>query len=83
MSEAKAVRTLVVWCPDWPITAAGCTPAEPAAVFHANRVVACSEAAREQRVGLWLPGADGKVAATEPDAPVAPVATPVSLSAVG
>ena len=46
MSEAKAVRTLVVWCPDWPVTAAGAAPDEPAAVFHANRVVACSEAAR-------------------------------------
>ena len=50
MSTARAVRTLVVWCPDWPITAAGLTPAEPAAVFHANRVVACSEAARRTGV---------------------------------
>lgn len=46
MSEAKAIRTLVVWCPDWPVTAAGARPDEPAAVFSANRVVACSEAAR-------------------------------------
>ena len=46
MSESRAVRTLVVWCPDWPVTAAGLRPDEPAAVFHANRVVACSEAAR-------------------------------------
>jgi protein ImuB len=50
VSEAKAVRTLVVWCPDWPVTAAGVGPDEPAAVFHANRVVACSAAARADGV---------------------------------
>ena len=50
MSEPKAVRTLVVWCPDWPITAAGFAPTDPVAVFHANRVVACSEAARRTGV---------------------------------
>lgn len=44
------VRTLVVWCPDWPAVAAGLAagvPAHlPAAVFSANRVVACSAVAR-------------------------------------
>ena len=51
-----AVRTLVVWCPDWPVVAAvrsgevpGGTDAA-AAVFHANRVVACSAAARRDGV---------------------------------
>src|SRR5947207_1194593 len=39
-------RTLVVWCPDWPVTAAGFSPEEPVAVLFANRVVACSAAAR-------------------------------------
>ncbi len=41
---------MVVWCPDWPVTAAGVAPDVPAAVFHANRVVACSEAARADGV---------------------------------
>jgi protein ImuB len=54
------IRTLVVWCPDWPIVAAArCgevavkqqNMAEvPAAVFRANRVVACSAAARSDGV---------------------------------
>jgi protein ImuB len=39
-------RTLVVWCPDWPVTAAGHSPEEPVAVLFANRVVACSAVAR-------------------------------------
>src|SRR3954469_21147129 len=39
-------RTLVVWCPDWPVTAAGVSADEPVAVLFANRVVACSTAAR-------------------------------------
>src|SRR5438094_4197343 len=39
-------RTLVVWCPDWPVTAAGFSAAGPVAVLLANRVVACSAAAR-------------------------------------
>src|SRR5437764_7561806 len=39
-------RTLVVWCPDWPVTAAGFSADEPVAVVFANRVVACSAAAR-------------------------------------
>jgi protein ImuB len=46
----SATRTLVVWCPDWPVTAAGVGPDEPAAVFHANRVIACSAAARAEGV---------------------------------
>ncbi len=40
------VRTLVVACPDWPVVSAGVEPEEPAAVLYANRVVACSPAAR-------------------------------------
>lgn len=41
-----AVRTLVVRCADWPIVAAGVALDVPAAVFHANRVMATSPAAR-------------------------------------
>lgn len=44
-------RTVVVWCPDWPLVAAGVAD-RPSAVLHANRVVACSAAAREEGVRL-------------------------------
>src|SRR5688572_20396347 len=47
-----AVRTLVVRCADWPIVAAGVPLDAPAAVFHANRVVATSPAARDQDIVL-------------------------------
>lgn len=47
-------RTLVLWLPDWPVTAAvreGLAPAGvPLAVVSANRVVACSAAARAEGV---------------------------------
>src|SRR5439155_23746095 len=45
-SGEMGTRTLVVWCPDWPVTAAGFSAGEPVAVVFANRVVACSAAAR-------------------------------------
>lgn len=44
-TTAPAVRTVVVTCPDWPVTAAGYPCDVPAAVFHANRAVAVSAAA--------------------------------------
>jgi protein ImuB len=43
-------RTLVVWCPDWPVVAAGVPPDAPAAVLRAGRVVAASPAARIEGV---------------------------------
>lgn len=39
-------RMLVLWCPDWPLVAAGVSATEPAVVLHANRVVAATAAAR-------------------------------------
>ncbi|MFC4004457.1 DNA polymerase Y family protein [Prauserella oleivorans] len=43
-------RMLVLWCPDWPVVAAAASAGVPshlpAAVFSANRVVACSAVAR-------------------------------------
>ncbi len=49
-----AARVVVLWCPDWPVVAAavaaGLAERTPAAVVAANRVVACSAAAREQGV---------------------------------
>jgi protein ImuB len=49
-----ATRTLVVSCPDWPVTAAGVPADIAAAVVFANRVKAASVAARAEgvRVGL-------------------------------
>jgi protein ImuB len=39
-------RVLVVWCPDWPVTAAGLDAATPGAVVSRALVEACSAAAR-------------------------------------
>src|SRR5438046_2652798 len=41
-----APRILVVWCPDWPVTAAGFGADEPVAVGFGNGGGACSAAAR-------------------------------------
>jgi protein ImuB len=46
------VRTLVVWCPDWPVVAAGVPLDQPAAVFQANRVTASSPAARREGITM-------------------------------
>ncbi|GAA3222219.1 DNA polymerase Y family protein [Dactylosporangium siamense] len=52
------VRTIVVWCPDWPVVAAeivdGYPAGEPVAVLHANRVLATSPAARAEGVRRGL-----------------------------
>ena len=54
----RAVRVLALWSPDWPVTAAahaaGIPPHEPAAVFVAGRVLACSAVARTQGVRRGL-----------------------------
>jgi protein ImuB len=51
---SDAVRTIAVWCPDWPVVAAaaagGFEPQRPVAVLAANRVVACSPSARSEGV---------------------------------
>jgi protein ImuB len=49
MSPAP-LRTLVVWCPDWAVVAAGVAPGVPAAVLRAGRVVAASPPARAEGV---------------------------------
>jgi protein ImuB len=43
-------RVLVVWCPDWPVTAVGIEAATPGAVVDADRVAACTAAARAEGV---------------------------------
>lgn len=52
------VRTLLVWCPDWPVIAAeivdGVPAHAPVAVLRANRVVVCSPAARAEGVRRGL-----------------------------
>src|SRR5215216_5607493 len=55
-------RMVVVWCPDWPVVAAGAPPDSLTAVVHANRVVACSAAARVEgvRPGLRRREAQGR-----------------------
>jgi protein ImuB len=59
----SGIRTLVVWCPDWPVVAAGQGPSgplsgdlcdRPAAVLAAGRVVACSAPARAEGVARGL-----------------------------
>ncbi|MGC5031979.1 DNA polymerase Y family protein [Micromonospora sp. DT229] len=51
-------RTLLLWCPDWPVLAAeiidGVPATGPVAVLHANRVIACSEQARAEGVRRGL-----------------------------
>ncbi|MEA2703804.1 MAG: protein ImuB, partial [Actinomycetota bacterium] len=48
------VRHLVVVCPDWPVVASGSPLDRPVAVVAANRVVACSAAARAEGVETGL-----------------------------
>jgi protein ImuB len=54
MSGEAGTRTLVVWCPDWPVFASDPEPAAPVAVVRANRVVAASMAARAAGVEVGL-----------------------------
>jgi protein ImuB len=60
------VRTLMLWCPDWPVVAAAITegvdPHGAVAVMFANRVYACSPAARAEgiRRGLRKREAQGR-----------------------
>jgi protein ImuB len=50
----RLTRTVAVWCPDWPVAAAGFAPDDSVVVVHANRVVACSAAARVDGVRRGL-----------------------------
>src|SRR6187401_1412424 len=48
----------MLWCPDWPVLAAGLVDGVdvngPVVVLHANRVLACSPAARAEGVRRGL-----------------------------
>ncbi|WP_137843725.1 DNA polymerase Y family protein [Microbacterium sp. 2FI] len=55
MALESPVRSLVLWFPDWPVTAVGAVspdvlPAAPVAVVERNLVVACSASARAEGV---------------------------------
>ncbi len=50
--HVTATRYVTVLCPDWPVVAWGIPLEEPAAVFVANRVVACSPGARRDGVAV-------------------------------
>ncbi|MBS1673392.1 MAG: DNA polymerase Y family protein [Actinobacteria bacterium] len=52
-SSQEPVRVIVLWFPDWPLRAAlGPGADEPAAILHANRVIAGNAAARAQGVRI-------------------------------
>ena len=55
---------MVVWCPDWPVTAAagaaGCPPDTPVAVLDHGRVLASSAAARAEGVRRGLRARDAQ-----------------------
>jgi len=44
------IRMVTVWCPDWPVVAAGCRPDVPAAVMRSHRVVARTPAAADEGI---------------------------------
>jgi len=46
----SSARTLVAWCPDWPVVAVGADAATPAAAVSGGRITACTAAARESGV---------------------------------
>ncbi len=48
--SADPPRLVTVWFPHWSVVAAGVPPARPAAVLHANRVIAVSPAAETDGV---------------------------------
>jgi protein ImuB len=62
-------RTMVVWCPDWPVTAAataaGCEPDAPVAVLTKGRVLASSAAARAEGVRRGLRARDAQARCPE------------------
>ena len=60
-----APRCLTVWCPDWPVAAAGVPAHQPAAVVRANRVVAASVAARVEGVRTGQRRREAQRACTE------------------
>jgi protein ImuB len=54
----RPIRTIVLWCPDWPVTAAiqamGLSPESPLALIDKGLVFACSRPARQEGVKRGL-----------------------------
>ena len=48
--DGPRLRTMVLWCPDWPVVAAQVPVTTPAAVLAGGEVLACSPAARVEGV---------------------------------
>jgi protein ImuB len=63
-ATGSLTRTMVVWVPDWPVTAAataaGHSPAAPVAVLAKGRVLAASAAARAEGVRRGLKARDAQ-----------------------
>jgi protein ImuB len=63
-ASGSATRTMVVWVPDWPVTAAagaaGCSPEAPVAVLAKGRVLASSASARAEGVRRGLRARDAQ-----------------------
>ncbi|WP_242090899.1 DNA polymerase Y family protein [Curtobacterium sp. DN_7.5] len=58
VAEAPPTRSIVLWCPDWPVVAAaraaGEPPEQPFAVIVKGQVFACSASARQHGVARGL-----------------------------
>ena len=50
LSSGDPIRMVTVWCPDWPVVAAGCRPDVPAAVMRSHRVVARTPSAADEGI---------------------------------
>jgi len=65
----QLVRTMVAWCPDWPVVAArqaaGCPPDLPVAVLDRGRVLACSDTARTHGVRRGIRARDAQARCPE------------------
>ena len=68
-SAAARTRVMVVWCPDWPVMAAGTeqrlSDQAPVAVVQAGQVLACSPAARLEGVRRGMRRRDASASCPE------------------
>ena len=66
---AAAARFGTVWCPHWPVVAAGIAGGGPVVVLHANRVVAHAGAAAEHGVRVGQRRREAQAACPEAQSP--------------
>ena len=62
---AAAARFGTLWCPHWPVVAAGITGGGPVVVLQANRVVAHDDAAAERGVRVGMRRREAQAACPE------------------